>query len=371
MIENVERLAKKSLAFIKPYIPGKPAEVLFREKGLSKIIKLASNENPFGPSPEALKVIKKRLTTINRYPEGSAFMLREKLALKLNISKDQIIIGSGSSEIISMVFQAFCEPGEEVIFPSPSFIIYEILAHAFGVNPIKVNLNKDMSYDIESFLKKITKKTKLLILCNPNNPTGSYIKKFQLKLLMDNIPDNLVILTDEAYFEYVENHEFGTAMEWLNKKNVIITRTFSKIYGLAGLRIGYGIASEEIIRILEKIRPPFNTTSLSQEAALAAIDDHKFVKKSFENNCKEKRFLTKELKKLRFEVFPSEANFLFCFSKYDTRKICSELENKGIIIRPMSGFGIDNNFIRITIGKPSENRLLVRSLREILTGGEL
>ncbi|MCM8815716.1 MAG: histidinol-phosphate transaminase [Candidatus Omnitrophica bacterium] len=359
-------IARKSLSFIQPYVPGKPAEVLFREKGISRIIKLASNENPFGPSPKAIKAIKRRLPEINRYPEGSAFALREKLASILKVKSSQIITGSGSSEIISMAIQAFCEPGDEIVFPHPSFIIYKILAYAHGTIPVTVELNRDMSYDLDSFFEKISKKTKLVILCNPNNPTGSHIRKNQLHSFMKNIPDRIVVLSDEAYFEYAEDPEFGTCIDWLKGKNVIVTRTFSKIYGLAGLRIGYGIASQDIIRTMEKIRPPFNTTSLAQHAALAAIDDRAFVEKSLKNNKKEKRFLTEKLKKLGFNVFPSEANFLFCSSKHNAVKICRKLEEKGIIIRPMTGFGMEENFVRITIGKPSENRLLIRQLRSIM-----
>ncbi|MCM8788507.1 MAG: histidinol-phosphate transaminase [Candidatus Omnitrophica bacterium] len=359
---SANELARKSLSFIRPYVPGKPMEVLFREKSISRIIKLASNENPFGPSPGAVKAIRKKLSEINRYPEGSAFALKEKLGCALKIKSNQIIVGSGSSEIINMAIQAFCEPGDEIIFPWPSFIIYRILAHAHGAVPVTIRLNNDMSYNMESFFEKISGKTKLVILCNPNNPTGSHIRKNQLERFMKNVPDRIVVLSDEAYFEYVEDPQFGTCMDWLGKKNVIVTRTFSKIYGLAGLRIGYGIASADIIEIMEKIRPPFNTTSLAQQAALGAIDDHAFIEKSLRNNKREKKFLTENLKNLRFNVFPSEANFLFCCCKQDAGKICKELEEKGIIVRPMVGFGIKENFIRITIGKPFENRLLIKEL---------
>lgn len=366
MAKKVEELAKKSLSFISPYVPGKPAEILFKERGISKIIKLASNENPLGPSPSALKAIRKKLPTINRYPEGKALALKEKLASVLSVKSNQIIIGSGSSEIISMTIQAFCEPGNEIVFPSPSFIIYKILAHAFGVKPVIANLNDDFSYNIDSIIEKITGRTKVVIICNPNNPTGSHITKVQLNRFMKSVPDDIIILADEAYFEYADDAEFGTAIEWIDRKNVIVTRTFSKIYGLAGLRIGYGIASEEIIRIMEKIRPPFNTTSIAQEAALAAIDDSVFVEKSLEINRIGKAFLEENLKKLGFKVFPSQANFLFCCCQYDTIEISRKLEEKGIIIRPMNGFEVEGNFVRITIGKPSENRLLIKELKRIL-----
>ncbi|MCM8821244.1 MAG: histidinol-phosphate transaminase [Candidatus Omnitrophica bacterium] len=369
MAVSINKLARKSLSLIEPYVPGKPAEVLFREKGISRIIKLASNENPFGPSPEALKAIKKKLSGINRYPEGSAFELKEKLACLLKTRNDQIIVGNGSSEIISMAIQSFCEPGDEIVFPSPSFIIYKILAHAFGAIPVTVKLNSDMRYNIESFFEKISGKTKIVILCNPNNPTGSHINKKQLEKFMKNIPERIVILSDEAYFEYAEDPQFGSCIDWLGRKNVIVTRTFSKIYGLAGLRIGYGIATQDIIKTMEKIRPPFNTTSLAQYAALAAIDDHVFVEKSLINNRKEKKFLAENLKNLGFNVFPSQANFIFCSHKLNAGTICKELEEKGIILRPMAGFGMKDNFIRITIGKPFENRLLIKELRSIIARG--
>jgi len=370
MKNHIESLARKSLSFISPYVPGKPAEVLFRERKLEKIIKLASNENPCGTSPLAIKAIKKCLGSLNRYPEGSAYLLREKLASILKLQVDQIIIGSGSSEIISMAMQAFCEEHDQVIFPSPSFIIYKILAHAFSVEPVIVQLNDDMTYNLEKICEKITKKTKMIILCNPNNPTGSYIKKGQVSEFMKSVPDNILILCDEAYVEYAQDSEFGTALPWIERKNVIVTRTFSKIYGLAGLRIGYGISSKDVISIMEKIRPPFNTTSVAQQAALAALDDHQFVAKSVENNNRGKVYLKKNLEKLGFQVFPSEANFLFCCVKEDSNWLCQELEKRGIIIRPMSGFGIKGNFVRITIGKPSENRFLIKKLEEILQGGK-
>ncbi|HOK79585.1 MAG TPA: histidinol-phosphate transaminase [bacterium] len=370
MESKISTLAKKSLAFIEPYIPGKPAEVLFRERKLAKIVKLASNENPLGPSPAAVKALKKRIYDINRYPEGSAYLLKEKLAGMLKVKSSNIIVGSGSSEIISMTIQSFCEPEDEIIFPHPSFIIYKILAYAFGVRPVPINLNNsDFSYNLDAFFNKITPRTKLIILCNPNNPTGSHIRKTQLERFLRNIPDRILVLSDEAYIEYAEDPDFGSALKWINRKNVIVARTFSKIYGLAGLRIGYGISSEDIVGIMEKIRPPFNTSSCAQHAALAALDDTEFVRKSIENNRKQKQYLLKHLTEIGFRVFPSEANFLFCKSTYNAELLCKELEKRGIIIRPMSGFGIKDNFLRITIGKPSENRLLVKNLKEILGGG--
>ncbi|HOC02069.1 MAG TPA: histidinol-phosphate transaminase [Candidatus Ratteibacteria bacterium] len=365
MNNKIEKIARKSLSFISPYVPGKPEEQLFREKGLLKVIKLASNENPFGASPFAIKAIKNRARTINRYPEGSAFALKEKLSRTLGVNMQQIIVGSGSSEIISLTIQSFCEPGDEVIFATPSFVIYRILAHAFGAIPIEVKLNPDFSYNLNAYLESISKRTKLLILCNPNNPTGTYIKKQELEWLIKNVPDNVIILSDEAYVEYVEADDFGSAFQWLGKENMIIARTFSKVYGLAGLRIGYGIASPDIIGIMEKIRPPFNTSSLAQDAAIAALDDTDFVKKSIYYNKKEKIYLFENLKRLGFTVFHSEANFLFCRTEKNITEICEKLEENGVIIRPVDGFDPNWNYMRITIGKPSENRFLIKQLKKI------
>ncbi|HPP67163.1 MAG TPA: histidinol-phosphate transaminase [bacterium] len=366
MNNQIEKIARKSLSFISPYVPGKPAEQLFREKGLMKIIKLASNENPLGPSPYAVKILNKKTHALNRYPEGNAFMLKEKLSQFFGINAQQIIVGNGSSEIIGMTIQSFCEQGDEIICASPSFIIYKILAYAFGAIPVEVKLNTDFSYNLDAFIEKISDKTKLIILCNPNNPTGSYITKQNMERFMKNIPDNIIVLCDEAYIEYAEAPDFGSAFQWLTKGNVIIARTFSKIYGLAGLRIGYGMASTDIIKIMEKIRPPFNTSSLAQDAATAALDDCNFVQKSIQHNINGKQYLSQNLKKLGFTVFPSQANFLFCRIEKNTDEICQQLEENGIIVRPMTAFGVKEKYIRITIGTEEENKIFIDKLNDIL-----
>ncbi len=230
--------------------------------------------------------------------------------------------------------------------------------------PVEIPLKSDFSYDMDMFLDKITGKTKVIILCNPNNPTGTVIYKKQLEDFIAKVPDGILIISDEAYNEYVENENAGTAFPYFGDKNIVIARTFSKIYGLAGLRIGYGIAKSDITGFMERIRPPFNTTIPAQEAAMAALDDKDYVKKSFKNNTEGKRFLYGELKKSGIEYIPTEANFILCRFKISAAEIINNLEKKGIIIRNMEGMG--TGYARITIGTPPENAALMNALREVI-----
>ncbi len=366
MNKNIESLVKEGIKKISPYVPGRPIEELHRAYGLDieRIVKLASNENPLGASPKAVEAIKRCAEKIYRYPEGSGYYLKKKISDLMKYPENNIILGSGSSEIISLTMETFINPGEEVIYPTPSFLIYKILALKIGASPVEVPLKEDFSYDLDMFLKKITSRTRVIILCNPNNPTGNIIYDDQLAHFMKQVPDNVIIIADEAYREYVEADNFGTAYPYLSKKNVIVARTFSKIYGLAGLRIGYGIARREIIGFLERIRPPFNTTLTAQEAALAALDDEQHVIKSILNNSEGKHFLSSGLERLGIKCFPTEANFILCRFKENAADIIKKLEKRGIIIRSMAGMGPE--YARITIGTAEENRLLVENLSEVL-----
>ncbi len=366
MDKSIGKNVREGIKRIAPYVPGKPMEELQRAYGLDieKIIKLASNENPMGPSPRAVEAVRNCAGRISRYPESSGYYLTNKLAKTLGVSPDNIILGSGSSEIISMAMEIFINQGEEVIYPTPSFLVYRILACKIGAVPVEIPLKSDFSYDMDMFLNRITKKTKVIILCNPNNPTGTVIHKEQLKNFMAKVPDGILIISDEAYNEYVENEDAGTAFPYFQEKNVVIARTFSKIYGLAGLRIGYGTAKSDIAGFMERIRPPFNTTIPAQEAAIAALDDKEYVEKSFKNNAEGKRYLYGELKILGIEHFPTEANFILCRFKTGAAEIISKLEKKGIIIRNMEGLG--TGYARITIGTPPENAALINALRKVI-----
>ena len=245
-------------------------------------------------------------------------------------------------------------------------LIYKILALKIGAKRVEVPLNEDFSYNLNKFLDSITDKTKVIILCNPNNPTGTIIRKKQLSDFLKNVPENITIISDEAYFEYVESDDFGSAFPYYKEKNIVIARTFSKIYGLAGLRIGYGIGRKEILGYLERIRPPFNTTSVAQNAAIAAIEDQKHVKNSREKNIEGKYFLYREFENSGIEYVPSETNFVLFKVKKNGIKIVKELEKRGIIVRSMTAFGLGENYIRVTIGTEEENKIFVENLKEVL-----
>ncbi|MCX8082251.1 MAG: histidinol-phosphate transaminase [bacterium] len=364
-MNKIEKLVRDDIKKIAPYVPGKPIEELQRAYGLDieKIVKLASNENPLGPSPKAVEALKNCAEKISRYPESSGYYLKNKISEVFNQPQENIILGSGSSEIISMGMELFLNPDDEVIFPTPSFLIYKILAYKIGAIPVEIPLKEDFSYNLNMFLERITPKTKVIILCNPNNPTGTIIYREQIDEFIEQVPDDILIISDEAYIEYVDIDDFGTAYPYLYKKNIIITRTLSKIYGLAGLRIGFGIASKDIIEFMERIRPPFNTTIPAQEAGIAALDDQDYVKKSFENNVTGKSYLYDAFNYLKIDYIPTYANFILCRIPNASR-VVNELEKKGIIIRGM--FGMGPEYVRITIGTPEENKLLIKNLREIL-----
>ncbi|MCM8784913.1 MAG: histidinol-phosphate transaminase [Candidatus Omnitrophica bacterium] len=366
MGDNIDKLVRKEIKEIAPYVPGKPIDDVKRLYNLKRIIKLASNENPLGYSQKVKEALRENLDNINRYPDGSGYYLKKELSNFLNIPEDEIILGSGSSEVISLAIETFVNPGEEVIYPFPSFIIYRILVLKVGGVPVEVPLEENFSYNLNKFFERITSKTKVIILCNPNNPTGTIVYKEQLEKFLSKIPDNIIIISDEAYFEYVENKNFGTCFPYYKDKNIVLTRSFSKIYGLASLRIGYGIGKSEILNYMERIRPPFNTTGLAQIAAITALNDQDFVKKSINVNKEGKRFLYGSFEKLGIEYIPTEANFILCKFKQDATDIVKELEKRGIIIRGMKSFNLSNQYVRITIGTEEENKLLIKELSEII-----
>ncbi|MCK4244823.1 MAG: histidinol-phosphate transaminase [Candidatus Omnitrophica bacterium] len=362
----IEKLVRKVVLGLKPYQAGKPISQLKRERKISQVIKLASNENPLPPSERVIKVLKDSLTKVNLYPDSNGYYLRNGLAKKLKLKRGNIILGNGSSEIIAMALETFVNPAEEIIIADPSFIIYKGLIKLRDAVPVLIPL-KDFSLDLSAMLKAINKRTKMIILCNPNNPTGTIIKKEELKKFMKKVPENVIILSDEAYLEYVEDKEFSSAFPYLkSKKPLIITRTFAKSASLAGLRIGYGIAKGEIIEQMNKVRPPFNTSSLAQVAALAALNDKEHLEKTRKNNREEKRYLYQNLKNLRLSYIPTQTNFI-CFDlKRNAKLLCRRLEEEGVIIRNMSAFNLPNSFARVTIGTHQENMLFIKKLKKVL-----
>lgn len=355
----------RALNTVTPYVAGKPIEELARESGISasRIIKLASNENPLGPSPKALEAIKRQLTGINRYPDSNYYQLRKKVAAKLNIGIESIVFGNGSDELIDCVIKSFSEPGQEVLSAESTFLEYEIIAK---VNNRKFNAIslKRLRYDLDSFAKAITKKTRLIFIANPNNPTGTYVTKNEVEKFLKRIPSSVVTIFDEAYNEFVDTGSFPDTLKYLKKYNVITLRTFSKIYGLAGLRIGFAVTRPEFAKAMNTARQPFNVNSLAAAAAVAAIDDQEFVKKTQELIWREKEFLYKKFIELGVKFIPSAANFILIQVNSGSEVLFARMLKLGIIVRGMSAYGL-KSYIRLTIGTHDENLAFLEGLKTI------
>jgi histidinol-phosphate aminotransferase len=347
---------------IKPYVPGKPIEELEREIGIKDSIKLASNETPLGPSPLAVKALRRGIKDLHRYPDGSCYFLKNALSEKLGLSPDEIILGNGSNEVIELAVRTFLSPGEEAIMAHPSFVVYSMIVQAAGGKSIIVPL-KEWRHDLDAMASCITEKTRIIFIANPNNPTGTINTKAEMNKFMQRVPENVLVVVDEAYYEYVTSPEYAESMKYFRQgRAILILRTFSKIYGLAGLRIGYGIAKASIIKEMNKVRQPFNVNSLAQKAALAALEDKTHIAKAKEVNEKGKKFLYREFKSMGIEYVPTEANFIYIILKDgNAQQVYNELLKEGVIVRPMGA-----KEIRVTIGLPKENKRLVEALKIVM-----
>lgn len=358
-------LANKTIFNIKPYVPGKPIEEVKRELGLKNVIKLASNENPYPPSQKVLKAISTASKNLNRYPDGNCFYLRGALAQRLKVSKRQLIFGNGSDEIIVLATRVFLKPSDEVIIAKPSFLVYDIASRIAGANVVEIPL-KNFRYDLKGMQKAISRKTKIIFIGNPDNPAGTYISKKEMISFLESVPRHILIFVDEAYYEFVTSREYGSMIDYLdNYKNLIVTRTFSKMYGLAGLRVGYGVAHEEVMDLLNRVREPFNVNSLAQVAALVCLEEKNYYKRVAEKIEIERKRLYQNLKKLSIDFEESCTNFILLKLKKDGKVMAERLLKKGIIVRDMSYWGL-NNYIRVTIGKRDENQKLLKGLKEVL-----
>ncbi|MBU0467726.1 MAG: histidinol-phosphate transaminase [Candidatus Omnitrophica bacterium] len=361
----MKSVAKKTIFSIKPYIPGKPISEVKRELGLKEVIKLASNENPYPPSPKVLKAITQAAKEVNRYPDGDCFYLRSALAKRLKVNPRQLIFSNGSDELIVMAVRAFVDNGDEVIIAKPSFLIYEIASKIEGANIKNIPL-KDFSYDLDSMKKAVTKKTKIIFLGNPDNPSGTYLKDQDVAKFLRGLRKDILVFFDEAYYEYVDEKDYVDSLGLLkNYKNVIVTRTFSKMYGLAGLRIGYGIANLELVDILNRIREPFNVNSIAQVAALACLNENAYYKDIAKKVKDQREFLYKSFDRLGLEFKKSYTNFILINVKSDSTLVSQKLLKKGVIVRDMSSWGV-KNFIRVSIGTQKENKKFIKVLGEIL-----
>ncbi len=344
-----------------PYMPGKPIEELQRELGLTRVIKLASNENPLGPSPKAVAALAEAQDTVHRYPDGGAFRLRQALADRWKVSLDHIILGNGSDEILGLLARTFLSPGDEAVMADHTFVIYKMEVTAAHGKPVSVPLI-NWTHDADGMAEAITPRTRLLFLCNPNNPTGTMLSAETVDRLMRRVPEDVVVVFDEAYLEYVRSQEFPEAIAYVKQgRPVIVLRTFSKIYGLAGLRIGYGITTPEITGLLNRVRPPFNANSLAQRAALAALGDDDHVAKSRAMNAAGMDQLADGLRALGFTPIPSQANFVYVDVRRDGRQVFDALLREGVIVRHIEG-----PMLRITIGQSEENTAFLHALTRVL-----
>ena len=355
-------MINKHVFNITPYQPGKPIEEVKREYGLKDVIKLASNENSLGSSPKAIKAIQAALEGLNRYPDGDCFYLKAKLAKRLGVSPKNIIFGNGSDEILDMVIKTFLNPRQhEIITSDITFLEYKITGQISGANVIEVPL-RNFKYDLDAIKRAINKKTKIIFIANPNNPTGTYVTKKQFNAFLKSIPQDIIVIYDEAYEEFVDRPDFPQGKNYFKEKNIIVIKTFSKVYGLAGLRIGYGVSSVSFIDAMNRVRQPFNVNSLAQVAAIAALDDKEFLKKSRKVVFEGKAFLYDQLQKMGLDYVPSVTNFILVNTK---RNVFYPLLKLGIIVRPMDGYGLKGS-IRVTIGIKQENEKFINALKRVL-----
>ncbi|MCX8031064.1 MAG: histidinol-phosphate transaminase [Thermodesulfovibrionales bacterium] len=356
------------VSLIKPYVPGKPIEELERELGLKDCIKLASNENPLGPSPKALAALKNLLNNpdkVSRYPDGGGYYLKEALCKKfskvVNISQEEIILGNGSNELLDIAVRTFMQKGDEAVFSSHSFVVYPLAVQSVGGVAREIP-HTNYKHNLSEMAKAITDKTKIVFIANPNNPTGTSNNKEEFESFMEKVPDGVLVILDEAYYEYVQDPNYPDSLKYLNEgKDVLILRTFSKAYGLAGLRIGYGISKKEILIEMNKIREPFNTNTLAQIASIHALEDDEHVQKTIKNNELGKKFLYEQLSQLGISYVPTEANFIYIPLEFDSNLLFNELLKMGVIIRP-----VGPKAVRVTIGLPEENERFIESLKVVL-----
>jgi len=350
------------VASLKPYVPGKPIEELERELGITDSVKLASNENPLGPSEMALKALRGDvLKSLHRYPDGGAYYLKQALSRKLGVKPEEVIVGNGSNELIDIAVKTFMKSGDEAVMAWPSFVVYPMAVQAQGCAGVKVPL-REFRHDLEAMADAVTERTRMLFIANPNNPTGTINTQDELDALMDRLPRDIVVVLDEAYHEYVSDERYAESMKHFRAgKNVLILRTFSKIYGLAGLRIGYGVAGAGIVEEMNKIREPFNTSSLAQAAALAALEDAGHVERSRRLNLEGRQYLCGALESMGIKYVPSEANFLYLPTKGNAVELYEALLHEGVIVRPMGP-----DALRVTIGLPGENRRFMDVLGKVM-----
>jgi histidinol-phosphate aminotransferase len=351
---------------IEPYEPGKPIQELERDYGIQDSIKLASNENPLGPSPKAVMAIKSMLNDLHRYPEGGGYALVDKLASHLGVTSESIVLGNGSDEVIGLLSRTLLAPGDQAIMPQPSFLMYEITVRSVGAEAIKVPLKKDLTIDLEAILGHVTPLTRIIFLCNPNNPTGTIVTSSALNAFLKELPSGVTVVIDEAYIEFVRDPNCAQGIDFFKSGFPVVTlRTFSKIYGLAGLRIGYGLMPSHLAGLLHRIRLPFNAGTLAQVGAAAALEDKEYLHKTVTLVHSGLDSLFTAIGKLGIHCFPTQANFFLIDVQEDADDVFEEMLAEGVIVRSMRSYGYPR-YIRINVGLPHENERFVTALAKVL-----
>lgn len=362
---DFRQLANKGIRTITPYQPGKPVEELERELGITSSIKLASNENPLGPSPKAMQAAQNALSNIHIYPDGGCYELKQALASHLSVDTSQITIGNGSENVLEMIGKAYLQTGDNAVISQYAFLTIPLIIQSFGAE-IKAAPAENWGHSIENMLNAIDDKTRLLFLVNPNNPTGTYTNKQDFTKLMNSVPPHIIVVLDEAYSEFIQEADYPEALDYLaHHPNLIITRTFSKVYGLAGLRVGFALSSPKIADILNRARLPFNINSLAAKAAQAALLDKEHLRKTIELNKRGKEQLISGLQKLNLTFIPSLANFI-TIDVEDGHAVYQKLLHHGVIVRPLKAYDMPRH-IRVSVGTEEQNQRFLTSLATVLS----
>ncbi len=365
-ILDIEKLANEHLLPIKPYIPGKPVEEVQRELGIDDVVKMASNENIFGPSPKVVEAICKAASAVNFYPDGGSYYLRTAIAEKFGVKFENVMVGSGVDELLRILCVSVLGPGDEIIFADPSFVMYGISAMVANAGMVKVPLRDGYYHDIPAMIDSITDRTKMIFVCNPNNPTGTIVKKDEIDLLMEKVPENVLVVMDEAYYEYVQDPDYPQTMEYFKQgKNIVVFRTFSKAYGLAGLRVGYGFVEEKLGEVFHRVRNPFNVNLLAQTAALVALEEQENVRRVVDSTVAGKEQIYAGLDAMGIRYVPTEANFILIDCETESVPVFEALLRKGVIVRPGQFLGFPT-CIRVSICLEKENERFLVALKEVL-----
>ena len=359
---DLKKIVNKGINDLSPYEPGKPIEDLERELGIKNAVKLASNENPVGPSPKVLQSIENILKNTHRYPDGNATKLKEVIGRKFSIKPNQVTIGNGSNDIIEFIARSFLGTDDSAIYSEHAFAVYPLVVKAVGAEGIEVPA-KNFSHDLDAMLDSIKSNTKIIFIANPNNPTGSFIGRAEILKFLDKVPEDIIVLLDQAYFDYSSFEDSDVDFDILNNyPNLVMSRSFSKAYGLAGFRIGYSVSSEDIANYLNRVRQPFNANSLALFAAEQAIEDEEFMNKCLQLNLEQKKVLYKGLESLGFHCLPSKGNFISFDCKEDSTGLFNRLLSQGVIVRTLGVYKMPN-FLRVSVGLPEENLIFLEKLQ--------